>query len=355
MSEKKKGKERKRKKDSERIGRINLTFLPSKKLYNVAISVSIPYSCDWYSLKLLNSNLESYYHGEEKEEKCMHIMFDGVEKSALAFAMFNRIRMKLIGSPLDTIKYKVNDLSCNVHGNQFVICYTTQGSITAIRKTIGDIVSYLTSAGLYSRYSHLIRFLGGQPNEEEFNYCANEIVNAVKNGVGICIIGKSAGLTERKEEKEARQLRANAEALTTLANAIRSKLPGKPKPSKKGMRKPERLNPYQHSYPFVETSNLLEAIIVGDYIENKLGVRIDVHNSMVVIYSGIFDRKRDDLKRADTIRDYIKKYDKLGAELPATLGYLGIMHHCIGCNTINTLIRSGITTSKMIEIIRKSL
>lgn len=298
-----------------------------KKMPDVAVVLGFHYDCSKTNLIKLKTNNPS------------ETLITGAEGSSLGYALFEAIRDKFIGSPLELSKSRVSRVDCDSINGKFIITWNTQGSISMIRKTIGLALSTLDPAKLYSKYAENIKLLGGKNDRDVFNYCANEMLTAIKKIVKISVVGK---------------IKIDMPKMKDLITKVDKKMP-KPTTIPKGT-KPDKHADELCNYPHIKVSGIA-AVVVADYIRSKSGgMGVDVYTGRVVVYNKSWTTKQSSLKKADRIKDYVRqKYEKLGKDFACVLAYMAITQGYAECCTVTQIIKSNPTPQSMVELIKKNI
>jgi hypothetical protein len=301
-----------------------------KKVADIAVCLCIPYSGCWCCLQKMKHN-----------NPCDESMHKGSEHSALAFAMFECIRDRFIGSPLETMKSRVSQVKCNLQNNQLVISWNTQGSMSSLRKTIGLALMCMAPHKLYSKYAENMKLIGGKANRGEFSTCANEMISGIKKEICVSVIGK---------------ININTAKLKGIADAVMRKLPKLELISAKNTEKIPSRESCVTLYPVVKTSGIA-AIAIADYIRNKSGgMAVAVDSNKVIVYNKLWETKRKALKSNAKIKDYVeKKYVKLGDHFYLIFAYSAITQCLAECHTIYKLIKTKPKALSMKDLISKGL
>ena len=128
---------------------INLSVSMCKKLPDIAVILGFPFNVNQLCLNELK------YNGPSENK-----LITGVESACLGFALYELVREKMVGSPLEVSRSRVSHLSCNSLGGKFLLTWNTQGSLSMLRKTIGLTLSCLSPHKLYSRYAENCKMMG---------------------------------------------------------------------------------------------------------------------------------------------------------------------------------------------------
>jgi hypothetical protein len=117
--------------------------------------------------------------------------YTGVEFASTAFALFETIRDKMVGSPLEVSRSKVNCVDRNSIGYELLISWNTQTSVSEIRKTTTLALSCLHDHKLYSKYAENCKLLGCKSDRSAFNECSNRLTDAIKKEVKFAVVSKA--------------------------------------------------------------------------------------------------------------------------------------------------------------------
>jgi hypothetical protein len=270
-----------------KVKQINLDVVVLPKAYNLSVSLTIPFDCASEYISLLMGNnaceMKSSSH------------YKGMEESSLAFALFHIIREKLCGSPLEVARSKVDHVTCSCHHNTFVVSWNTQGTGSALRKTIGIVLKCLAPNSLFSRYSHNIKLLNGKADRAEFNCLANKMIDGINKNIHFVAIGKINPSTD----------------FSGLLKTATNKFSSSSKSSANDCKSPEKHPENKTEWSKLSCSDGTSAIVVADYIHHK-GFGLRICGSEITIYSKSWGSKLESLKQKDSIKGYVStKYDKL--------------------------------------------
>lgn len=305
---------------------LTLTVGMCKKVPDIAVLMGFHYDCSKINLINLKSNNPP------------EVLLTGAEGSALGYALFEAVRDKFIGSPLELSRSRVSRVDCDSINGKFLISWNTQGSVSMLRKTIGLALSTLDPAKLYSKYAENIKLLGGKNDRDVFNSLATEMIDAIKKDVKIAVVGK---------------IKVDIAHLKDILNKVDKKQP-KQTSVPKGT-KPQNHDECPCEYPHVKVSGIA-AIVVADYIKSKSGgYGVDVYDGKVVVYNNSWETKKKSLQ-GSRIKDYVKqKYEKLKGDFAFILAYLAITQGYADCCTISQIIKTTPTAASMSGLIQKSL
>jgi hypothetical protein len=308
----------------EKYKNIELTLGVSKKVADIAVAFGIKFNVSKHCLGILTCN-----HVCDK-------VYEDAEAAALCYALYETIRDKMIGSPLEVARSKVSSVSCDTIDDHFLITFNTQGSISALRKNIGIILSSLTVHKLFTKYSENIKMLKGKADREEFNYLANTMNDTIKKICKIVVVGKIK--TDKSKIKE---------MLEKVYNKLQHSS------NEKGS-KPEKHEEFVCEYPIVDVDGIA-AVVVADYILSKSGGMGVSMNKHITVYNKSWETKKKSLASGDKIKDYVnQKYVKLGEDFAGLLGYIAITRQLASCCTVANLIKTSPKPASMAGLIQNA-
>lgn len=319
-----------------KLKQINLVVGQTRKTVDIAVCISVPFkgvaSCCLNRLKSNCGNSDP--------------LMPGSHESALAYALFETVRDKLAGSPLEILKNRVTNLSCATINGNFVISFHTAGTGSALRKSCGIALSCFNPIKLFAKYSENIKFLSGKGGDRsEFNFVAKKLAEGMKKSIHIAAIGKINIDTDKM--KDIIGVLANKLADIEIAPAKDISQPAKTSPEKE-----------ENPYPIVKCSGL-DAAVVADYIRNNSnGMAVDITDNGVVVYNHSWESKHKQIKNIQRIKDYVnKKYGKLEDrdELAAIFAYFSISEGNIDSDIASKITSSKMKSANFIEILKKVL
>lgn len=301
---------------------VNVFFAESRKVPDVSISFSIKFKAGGICLSKLRCN----YPCQESCKGCYY--------ASLSYAMYESVRDKLMGSPLELSRSRVSNIKCKSLGNDLVLSWNTAPTFSAIRKSLVLAVSCLTPHKFYSKYSDNAKLMGIKPDRSEFNGLVEEFIKSVKDGISVAIVGKA---------------RLDKSKLQQLADKMQEKIP--PQKSDSPRKKIPQLAELKSEHPSWEAKGLGAALAV-DYIQLKSnGMHVELAGNKIYVYSKSWDSKKKSLK--PRIKDYVdKKYKKLGIHLGGVLAYL-ISTQCHG-SVATIKAASKIKPEKIFDLIKAS-
>lgn len=308
---------------------IELLVQECKKMPDIAVLIGMHYECCPLNLIKLKSNNPS-------EE-----LVAGAEGAALGFALYEYIRDKLIGSPLELSKSRVSRLECNAINGEFTISWNTQGSYSMLRKTMGLVISTLDPMKLYSKYAENIKLLGGSANRNVFHSKAAEMIAAINKNVKFIAIGR---------------IKTDKPKLMELLEKISKKQPQIQAPHPKEMEAPPKHPECKCDYPKIKVSGIA-AVAVADYIRSKSGgMGIEFVDGYIIVYNHSWHTKENSLKKINRIKDYVRqKYEKLGDSFPCIFAYMAMTQGLAECCTITDIIKKAPKASSMVELLKKHI
>ena len=311
------------------VKNINITVCECRKMPDIAILMGIDYDCCKTSLMNLKTN-------NPPSDVC-----NGAEGAAVGFALYELIRDKLVGSPLEIIRSRVSRTDCDSINGRFLISWNTQGSFTTLRKTIGLVLSTLDPLKLYSKYAENMKLLGGKNDRNVFNSKANEMIGAIKKNVHFVVCGK---------------IKVDAAKIKDMLSQVEKKMPKMETPSAKEMEKPPSHDEPKSDYPSIKVSGIA-AVALADYIRSKSGgMGVEVFDGHIIIYNHSWKTKQTALSKADRIKDYVRqKYEKLGDDFYCVFAYMAITQGYGDCHAVSQIIKSKPKAASMVELIKKHI
>lgn len=312
----------------------NLTVVvgTTKRVADIAVSLEIQFP--GVSEKCLQALLSNCQCGHEK----------GSEEAALAYALFEVIRDKLISSPFEISKTRVSGVKCLAIGQTLTISWNCQGTGSTMRKTCSLAVSCLNPIKLFSKYSENVKFLtnkGGK--KEEFNFCVRKMVEGIKKRVLITTVGK---------------INLDASKLKDIVTHISSKIPASETPGANESVAPTtpQKEEKETAFPIVKSAGIGMAA-VADYIRtNSGGMGVSVSGHGVVVYNHSWVTKSKQLSDKRRITDFVeKKYSKLGDEFPNLFAYFSIVQNYATAETALKMIKSKTKPNEVLSAINTAL
>lgn len=317
-----------------KLKQIDMSVGTTRKMADIVVVVSVPFKgvapC---CLNRLKTNC-----GEPDA------LMKGSEESALLFALYETVRDKLSGSGFDIMKSKSSNVKCAYINDNVVLSFHTAGTGTALRKASGLLLSVMNPVKLFSRYSENIRFLSGKGGKrEEFNFVAKKLAEGIKKSISITVIGK-INIDKPKMEDILKVLVKKVPEID-LKDFSDSAAPAKKTPEKE-----------EKSYPLIKCDGIA-AVVTADYIRNNsVGMSVEINNDGITVYNHLWESKHKQLKDAKRVTDYVsKKYDKLGAELPAVFAYYAASEGFSDAAIAAKIVASKLTTKDLAAMVKKTL
>jgi hypothetical protein len=316
-----------------KLKNVELCVGPCKKLPDIAVIMGIQYKCDKHCLSKLQANSNC---GE---------LYDGAESAARGFALYEVIRDKFIGSPLELSRTRVSRVSCNALNGKFLISWNTQGTASMLRKTVGLALSTLNPPKLFAKYAENMKLLGGKSDRKVFNMWASDMIKAINKSVKFAVAGK---------------IKTTVPKLKELLSKVVKKQPKMDASAVKDMSKPAKHSEYKTDFPTVKVSGIA-AVATADYIRNQSGgMGVDVYTDKIIVSNQSWTTKQKSLRKADRVKNYVRqKYEKLDTPkykaFACVLAYLSITQGFADCCTVSKLIKSKPSPSSMVELIKKAL
>ena len=309
-----------------KLKNVKITVGASKKLPDIAVILGIFFQTHKHNLKKIKCH--------EVGELC-----NGIERACITYALFELVREKLIGSPLEISKTRVSSVRCNALNGKFLLSWNTQGSLSMLRKTIGVVLSCLVPHKLYSRYVNNCKLMACKHDRPVFNKLANELSAAITKNITIAVCGKIK-LTPAK----LKDLLAKAYKKYPTQTSVKDVAPV-----------PKYIE-FADTFPHISATGIA-AVAVAEYISSKSGgMLVSVYDKKVIVYNKSWDAKRKSLKKASRIDDYTRlKYKKLKTEFPCIFAYLAITREFADCCTVTKIIKSKPGADVVNKLLKKSL
>jgi hypothetical protein len=313
-----------------KLKNLQLTVAQCKKMPDIAVLMGIHFDACPAALMKLD---EKFSFDNLQKNNCF---YTGSEEAALAYAYYEAVRNKFVGSPLEVAKSRVSRIDYNAQNSKFMISWNTQGSMSMLRKTIGLALSVINPHKLYSKYAVNIKNLGGKADRDVFNFVANKMVEAIKKGVKIAAVGR---------------IKVDGEKLKDLLTKVDKK---QPKLITEKGTKPDIHENFTHSFPSIKASGI-SAAVTADYVRSQ-GMGVSVLGSEIIVYNKSFESKKKIFKNATRVKNYVgQKYEKLKTDFPCIFAYLCITQSLCDCCTATSIIKTKPTASSMVSIIQKTL
>lgn len=264
----------------------------------------------------------------------------GSEEACLCYTIFLVVQDLLCGSPLATMRSKVGAVDCGVHDGHFTICWKVKGTGSAVRKSIGIALKGLAPGKLYAGYTQCVKAAQGKPKREEFNYVAEDMTKAIKNGVMCGVVGN---------------VKTTKEVVEAMVDVLAKKLnPGTVKGAKK---EPKDHTPCDHSEKTEIKTSGWQAAVVRDYVASKIkGVTPVVCDKYVMLNlkPSLWDTASAKMKKY--VKDYVaQKYARVGDELANLMGYHMLSNAYVCADEVRSMLKSGVKASDVEKALNSAL
>lgn len=304
---------------------IELNLAPCKKVADIAVIMGIQFKVNKCCLNKLICNSPS--------EK----LYTGSESASMGYALYELVKEKMMGSPLEISKSKVSRISCNALNGKFLLSWNTSG-FSGLRKTMSLALSCLAAPKLYSKYAENMKLLGCKSDREIFNTLSNQMTDSIKKEIKFSVVGK---------------IKVDDAKLKDLLTKIEPKIPKQE--AVKGLKPVPKYEEHVQLYPTIKASGI-SAIAIADYVGAKSGgMSVDVCDNYVLVYNKNAETKINQLKKKDRIKDYVKKYEKLKDEFYCVFAYMAITQNLGDCCSIASIIKTKPKAASMVELISKNM
>ncbi len=297
---------------------IELTVHVCNSMSDLGVCVGIPFKMTPFYLKQLSSVTPFTKKNEAK---------DGIHEAALAYALFETIRDKMMGSPTEVNKVKVSNLRCKALDGHFNLYWNCPRTGTALRKTMSTFFKCLDANRLFAKYRENLKFLNVSGSRECFVHCAKILTDGFGH-IKIVAIGR---------------ISTDAEKIKAMLAQAAKQLPHK---KVEGHGEKAKLPPCDiDMFPSVKCSDGVARILVADYISsNSGGMSTEVHTGLVEVYNMGWESKHAALKSVARIKAYTARYAKIKPEdLTAYIAYYAIVREFASAGTLASLVRSKLT------------
>jgi hypothetical protein len=309
------------------MAKLSYYVIESKLTPDMSIVVGFKYLCNWFVLQKL-----------VRGQPCMCAeLAHASENTSMIYSIYEAVREKLVGSPVEQMSSKVSSIKCNYQNGEFIISINCSNNTSSAKKIVSAIVSKMTPSKYYNRYCNNIRLLNGKPSRSEFIYCSNELGDVSLN---VFAIGKLSP-TKFKE----------------FINAVSIKIPAHTK--QHGGTKPHSLTKIagETEYPINEADGY-KAIFVRDYIKFVTGYNAVIKSGKVITYNKKWtkDRLKQKIKSVDAIGKFVqKKYARLGDKFHDMIVYTSGTNGDVDTDTLKALCDDHPSSDKIVDIISLSL
>jgi hypothetical protein len=283
-------------------GNLSLKFVPYSKASSIAVVVS------WHCPQSNQEALNCLKHENACDGK-------GTAETALCYAMAQGIENALIGDPVTAGKTQVSSFRCNAIGSMFTISYCTRSSVTVLGRTIKLMLKVLKPSKYTSIATSAMRAVGQSLTSEGKNYVEASVVNDLKRGINIFVVGKmKTSSVDKKTGKTVDKLQA-------MLDKVSAAFPTLKEPTKKKVAPilaqldacPKASSPKQLEF----SVHGIDMVYLFHYLFYKLHQEPDVKNNKLAI-NKVSQSKIDSLKDKNKVKAYVtSKYGKLGNEVVA--------------------------------------
>jgi hypothetical protein len=302
---------------------LKLTIVTSRLAPSAAVSITIAApDLNWFVLQKLLT---------ERPCGCLSLARCS-EYTALVYAMYDDIRDRLVGTPDNQTKSKVNTVSCGFHNGQFIISYTCQSSITAIRKSVGICMSRMSPQKRFQRYSKYIRLLGGSPRRDEFFNCAKRI-NSTLNP---CVFVVAKIKTDKTKEEN-------------ILSVINNKYPDNDN-IESGSKPLSESNARGSTEYHEMKSSGYDSMFAIDYLDSINVPALSTGHSII-----IFDKKWSKIKPASIDRYISTKFSKMKDKLIPAVLYSATSRGLLCYPDLRSLMSANPSPSDISKIIKSTL
>lgn len=263
-------------------GSVSAFLVNDKLLPNASVVVSFKSQCNWFVLQKLMRGQPC---------SCLELAFAS-ENTAVAYSIYEAIKEKLIGSPLEQSKSKVSSMTCNYQNGEFVMTMSCPNNLPTIKKNLLVVASKIAPHKYYTKYSHNIKLLNGKPFKNEFLY-SSDLLKDMK--LNVFVIGKFNVTNEKFGD------------IVDKMNARFAKIP-----AQAGGEKPRSLgkNLGSTSYP-VNMADGYKAVFVRDFIKSETGLPAVLNSGEVIVYNKKWNVASKKISESAVNNHANQKYAKL--------------------------------------------
>jgi len=313
---------------------LHLFVSPTNKVGNVVVSVGFETECNGTTLRNLKSGCSCNCQNEEK--KCFP---KGSECTSVCFSLYKVIENKLAGSPLDVFKSKVGKVCCNFSQGVFYIFWDVQGTVSAVRKSLGMALSCLHPEKVYSIYQDCMRMLNHSSDRNVFNHAADELCKSINSKLVCGVVGK---------------IKADNEKLNAMLDVLSKKVSKLEVDGKK--EKPSNHVECTGEKCLVKCNSWCSGIL-KDYLNFKLkGITVSTQAEglCVNMKDARFKTLRSKLK--DGVHDFMNaKFGKVKVDLYPILSYLLLSSGSLDPVHVHKLLKDSPSVSDMEKAVVKCL
>lgn len=264
----------------------------------------------------------------------------GIEQACVVYSIYLKVKNLLCGDPVAVKNSKVSSVCCGAHNGQFFITWSTKGTVSAVRKSLGIALKGLVPGKLYTTYRYCMRGIDGKPNRETFNYAANEVLMAINKDLHCGVVGN---------------MKADKAKVEKMVDVVSKKI--NPGDVATPRTKPSGHTPCEHeNYTSIKVSGWATHV-VKDYVMSKvIGLNPLICNKALMLPMKESDWKGRSLKLKKESSDFVKaRYAKLGDDLSVVIAYMAITNGSVSCCDVKALLKSNITSAQVASTIKDSL
>lgn len=314
---------------SAKKGGLSVSVSVTKKVADVAVGLCFKLPCDGCVANRLKG-----------VASCGCDSFpEGSEETALGLSLFLAVKAKLCGSPKDLFKTKVGNVTCVMHSDHFGINWKTQGTVSAVRKSLGIALSVLNPANVFSTWSRCIKQMGGSADKESFLYVASKAAAAIKSELNVLVVGKIN--IDQKKLDEMMKVLEKKHDVDSVA----------------GGKKPSGHTKCNHDDQTELKVSGWGSAVLSDYIQFKVkGLVPQLCNKYLLLNIKPAQWATAAKKIKEGIKDFVDaKYMGVGDELPAIFGYLALCNSTLCACDVSSAISSKMSAESVKAAISKGL
>lgn len=302
-------------------GKVNLYLVSTKKVPDIVIGLSFKSDANDNTLNIMKTGL------------CVEEAAQ-VDCSALCYALYLNVDQRLTGSAKEVSKSKVGKVNCSANNGLFNISWTTQGTGSSLRKSLGEALKALNPAKMFSSYKSIKQSLGHKVKREEFNYVTDELIKSMK--IDVCVVGK---INIKKDKLN--------DVIKTAVSKFYLDKADSPK-NKPVMKKDE------HKCENLIKCGGIDSEILLDYLKNN-SIHARKCSGGVEVLSDGWHSKHQKLKKSDKISKYVsQKYEKLNEHFVPIVSYVALRNGLDSVSVIS-FAKKNLKWSKMKDTLKKLL